>query len=110
MSKSNAIREMEGVLVSLQLSRGLDERGKGELNLIYPLVEERLADATPGLVALDMYERVRFAVSQSMAFVAKNRHDEAITLLGDVGRELMDKSGTTAKLRKLYQTPKKSTH
>lgn len=71
----------------------------------FAYAREVLQAAEMPLVKLGMYEATVHAFAESERLILTGRFDEADKLLLGTVREMMEKSGTNARLRKLY-TPK----
>ncbi|MES1196656.1 MAG: hypothetical protein ABUL58_06905, partial [Steroidobacter sp.] len=73
----------------------------------YKYAREVLEAAEQPLRALGMYEVTEHAINESERLILAGHFDEADNLLLSTGREMLEKSGSNDRLRKMY-TPKAS--
>ena len=95
------VRKAEDALLYLQGATIEAERGRwSDCKEMYEHSRRDIDAARPDLVALGMYEKVEHAVAQSLELNQAKRHDDAQTLLSDMGRELREASGSNDALRR----------
>lgn len=105
MTQKHTVADVEETLVYLQGIALGTERGEDEHKIAYPYARTVLAGAERPLKKVGLYEQARHAIDESERLILAGQFDKAISLLGDTAREMMERSGTNDRLRKLYAPP-----
>lgn len=71
----------------------------------YPYLQELYRRAKGDVARLGMTERVEHAIRECMVLVKQGAREAAQDLLLTACRELSEKSGTLAEMRKMYEAP-----
>lgn len=108
MGQKKSFADVEDVLVGLMGVVTAARGGEQRISTAYPYARTVLAGAEASLKKLDLYDKARHAIDESERLILAGHFDEADKLLCETAREMMERSGTNDRLRKLY-APKGST-
>lgn len=102
--QNKTVADVENVLEYLQSVAFQTEKGNREEfeTGAHKYARDVLAAAEQPLRKLGMYEAAERAINESERLITAGQFKNADQLLLDVAREMMEKSGTNDRLRKLY--------
>jgi hypothetical protein len=94
--------DVENLFDYLQGVVSATRRGEDEIKIAYPYARTVLQSAKQSLSKLNLYEAAEHAINESERLILDGLFEEADKLLLDTVRDMMERSGTNARLRKLY--------
>jgi hypothetical protein len=105
MSQKSSIADVESMLDYLLATVMLAKKGDHDPKSAYAYARTVLRDAEVALRKGGFHDMAHHAVDESERLVLARQFDEADQLILNTAREMMERSGTNDRLRKLYAPP-----